>query len=350
MAINFETFLKWAESRFGDVVVRGDEIKLNSIFEEDYKHHMWCSPKGGKNNLANGVFHCWKSDKGGSLITLVMKVDKCSYEEAVDTLGAGDYELADLERRVEEFMSSRTASTVEDLSAEPAFVGLKLPENTFPILSLSKDNLWRIESEEYLLRRKLDPKNYFICVGGQYKNRIIIPYYDQDKKLIYWNGRYLIDTDKVTKYLGPEKECGVGKSDVVYLSGAWPEPGSELYVTEGEFDADSIKIAGLNAGALGGKGVEEKQIEMLRPYIVVLCFDTDAGKRVDAGGNAIIKIGDALKEKGLTVYYVRPPKQFKDWNKMLVEVGPKILAAYITRYKKLYTTDTSFQLQLERTI
>jgi hypothetical protein len=351
MAINFDTFLKWAESRFGDVVVKGDEIKLNSIFEEDYKHHMWCSPKGGKNNLPNGVFHCWKSDQGGSLITLVMQVDKCSYEEACETLGAGDFELADLERRLEEFMSSRTPSTIEDLS-QPEFVGLKFPDQTFPILSLSPDNLWRIEAEEYLKGRKLDPKNYLICVGGEYKNRIIIPYYDRDKKLIYWNGRYLTDTDKVVKYRGPSKECGVGKGDVLYISGEWPQENEEVHFSEGEFDADSIRVAELWAGALGGKGIEDSQIAIIlqNKWRVVLCFDTDLGKRVDAGGEALLKIGDALIEKGRNVSYVRPPKQFKDWNKMLVSVGPKVMNAYMRREKRPFTADTSFQLRLERTL
>ena len=341
MAIDFDTFLNWAESRFGDVVVSGDEIKVNSIFDEDYKHHMWCNPKGGKKQLPHGVFHCWKTDKSGNLITLVRLVDKCSYDEAIETLGSYDIELADLERRLEAFMATRTEVVTEEVS------GFKLPDHTFPINSLPASNFWRVEAEVYLTGRKLPIEDFQICLDGEYKNRIIIPYYDQNQKLIYWNGRYLNNSDKIPKYLGPKKDCGVGKSDVIYMAQKWPKAGAKLHIAEGEFDAKSLHISGFNGGAIGGSKLEEKQVEMLRPYIPVLCFDTDTSKKRDAGGVALLQIGDTLKTKGFNeVYFVRPPKQFKDWNKMLVELGPKMVSAYIKMHEKLYDTDTSLQLQL----
>ncbi len=48
MAISFEKFLAWAETRFGDVSVKGNEIRINSPFAEDYKKHLWANPYGGK--------------------------------------------------------------------------------------------------------------------------------------------------------------------------------------------------------------------------------------------------------------------------------------------------------------
>lgn len=349
MAINYEKFLSWAESRFGDIRISGDEIKVNSIFEEDYKHKMSCNPRGGKFNLEYGVFHCWKSNKGGSLPKLVMLVDKCSYDEALDKLGGHDAELADLERRLEEFMSNRTSSTIEEITQPEIPSGFKFPEGTFPIKSLAADNLWRIEAEQYLLGRKLNPEEYFLCLEGDYKNRVIIPYYNANKELIYWNGRYLAESKKIPKYLGPHKDCGVGKSDVIYMAGNWPKENVRLHITEGEFDAKSLHIAGLHGAALGGKEIEEKQIEMIRPYIPVLCFDTDLNQKVDAGGNAILAIGDTLRSKGFhEIYYVRPPEKFKDWNKMLVDVGPKVIVAYIKQHIKRFTNETSIELKLKR--
>ena len=46
--IDFEKFLDWAESRFDNIVVSGDEVKVDSIFCEDHKQKMWCNPYGGK--------------------------------------------------------------------------------------------------------------------------------------------------------------------------------------------------------------------------------------------------------------------------------------------------------------
>lgn len=349
--IDFDRFLHWCESRFGDVVVKGDEIKINSIFEEDYKHHMWCSPKGGKKEHRGGVYHCWKSGKKGSLVNLVRQVDKCTYDEALEKLGAGAYELMELEERLEAFMASRTPTTIEELQNVEVLPGLKFPEQTFPILSLSPDNFWRIEAEVYLSNRKLDPKDYLICMGGDYKNRIIIPYYDSDAKLIYWNARFLGDNDSIPKYLGPHKDQGVGKGDVIYIAGGengWPPPKSKLYLTEGEFDAKSLSNCGYYAGAIGGKAIEDKQISLLQDYIPVLCFDTDSGKGKDAGGEALVIIGEQLREKGINeIYFVRPPKQYKDWNKFFQVHGRKLINAYINQNEKPYTPDTKIELLMK---
>jgi hypothetical protein len=54
MSVDFETFVSWADSRFDGIVVTGKEVKLNSIFTDDHKHHLWCCPD-------KGVYHCWKS-------------------------------------------------------------------------------------------------------------------------------------------------------------------------------------------------------------------------------------------------------------------------------------------------
>ena len=78
MPIDFDTFVNWAENRFDKIQVKGKEVCLNSIFaENDSKFHLWCNPYGGKHERTFGVFHCWKTDRKGSLVSLVMEVDKC---------------------------------------------------------------------------------------------------------------------------------------------------------------------------------------------------------------------------------------------------------------------------------
>lgn len=340
MAISFELFLNWAERRFQDVVVRGDEIMVNSIFTEDYKHHLSCNPSGGKHKLANGVYHCWKTDEGGSLVSLVMQVDKCTYEEALEALGGYDSELRELEARVNAIFLNKYAEPVEIKNT------LALPENTTWIKDLAPNDFWRVEAEEYLKARKLDFNDYLICTGGQHKNRIIIPYFDIKGNLIYWNGRFIGQSDKIPKYLGPHKDCGVGKGDVIYMP-TWPQKGAVVHITEGEFDAKSIFMAGLFSAAIGGKELSDKQIALLRPYNPVLCFDTDAGKKKDSGGDALVSVGNTLKREGFeSVFYVRPPAGYKDWNNMLIQTSPKVIAAYINQHKKPYTASTGLELKL----
>lgn len=324
--IDFEKFLSWAESRFDDIVVSGDEVKVNSIYCEDHKQHMWCNPYGGKKGLPNGVFHCWKTDKSGSLITLIMQVDKCGYDDALEILGGADTSLAELEKKVEELFASKVV--VQEKEEE---ITLKLPDQTFPIFNLPESNFFRTDAEIYLLTRKLPARKFMVCVGGDFKNRVVIPYYDKERHLIYFNARYLGRSKKVPKYLGPDKKYGVGKGDVIYMT-RWPKLGSKVYFTEGEFDAESIALTGLNAGAFGGKNVTGKQVELIRGYEPVICFDED-----EAGKEALAHVGDLLKRKGFPVVrFASPPKQYKDWNELLCKTNLSVLRAYLEKSERVF--------------
>jgi DNA primase len=180
-----------------------------------------------------------------------------------------------------------------------------------------------------------------VCTTGKYSNRIIIPYYGPNGNLIYWNSRDMATESKL-RYMGPDsEEVGVGKGDVIYME-SWPKSG-KVYLTEGEFDAMSLTKSGLHGGACGGKALTDKQLELLRPYSICICFDTDK-----SGETALNKIGDKLISSGIReVSYVRPPVDSKnpqkkmDWNKMLVELGERIVELYISTQEKPFTYWTS---------
>jgi hypothetical protein len=87
MAVDYNKFFDWAQSRFGNPEIRGNEICVNSIFTEDAKKKLWCNPSGGKNRIRHGVYHCWKTDRKGTLVSLVCEVDKISKNQALEVLG-----------------------------------------------------------------------------------------------------------------------------------------------------------------------------------------------------------------------------------------------------------------------
>lgn len=334
MAIDFDRFLEWAENRFPVVKVSGNEIKVDSVFaDNDTKQHMWCNPLGGKKNRDHGVFHCWKTDQRGSLITLVRLVDKCSYEEALEILNAGDASMAQLELELEKFLNEKYYGIKKEPEIPQENNKAKLPAFTHLISSMSPNDLYRTQAEVYLYGRKLPIDNLYVCVNGEYRNRIIIPYYDQNGKLIYWNGRYLGENKNVLRYQGPDKkDFGVGKDDVLFVP-EWPKLVERLYLTEGEFDAMTLKYAGLFSGAFGGKNLSELQMIMLKNYRVTLCLDNDK-----AGKNALPVMGKQLKSFGFVdVRYIRPPQQYKDWNQMLQNTNNKLIKAYILRKEKVYS-------------
>lgn len=348
--VDFEKFLAWIEERYGDCSVKGSEIKINSPFAEgDYKRHLWCNPYGGKkgDERPDGVYQCWKTGRVGTLVGLVAEVEGITYEEAKQMLEPGATSLAELEDQLAAIFSEDNKAPVS-VSVVPAVIeqngGINLPPNTYPIMELPEGDYYRSDAEIYLTHnRRLAVGNKMVCrdngIIGEgdeaidYLHRLIIPYYDRKHRLIYWNARYLGKKKDALRYLGPPKTVGVGKEDVIYMSGEWPEDGEYVLLTEGELDADTIKICGFNAAAFGGKEMFEAQAEYLRNYIPVLCVDNDK-----AGLSALKKVGDFLISQGFNkIFYIRPPKGFKDWNELLTKgLSPKVVRSYINKNMKKY--------------
>ena len=328
MGISFDKFVKWATDRFGEenVQVKGKEVKLNSIFEpDDDGHHMWCNPDGGKKKCKFGVYHCLKTDKSGSLVKLVQLVDSCDRQDAIDTL-AGRTNIRDLEKKLEKIFG-------EEKNPKPVILksDLFLPPCAELISGLS--GWWRNKAEEYLANRKIPIDGLYICTDDKYKGRIVIPYFDKNGKLIYWNARHIGKSK--CKYLGPPKEVGVGKEDVVFMAGEWPEPGDVVYLCEGEFNAKSLKIAEFNAAACGGKNMSEKQALLLCDYKVVLCLDRDkAGKAGTIKISYVISALETAKKTPDKLRYVIPPKGYNDWNEFLIKNNAELLHYYILKNQR----------------
>jgi hypothetical protein len=340
MNISAEKFIDWAESHFDSVIVHGNEVHLNSIFTDDKKHKLWCNVKGGKKGQP-ACFHCWKTGTKGTLISLVMLVDQCDFETAVETLGGGNILLRNLEQQLKEFFHNKySPKAVEE--EEEVSTTLAFPPYTRLITELPSYNFHRVQAEVYLFNRKLSINGLMIATGGTYRHRIIIPYYDREGKLIYFNCRHM--GNKEPKYLGPPKELGVGKDDVLYVP-VWPSADNKIYLTEGEFDAQSIYCSGqktgqmLYAAAFGGKNLSEKQTEMIRPYQPVLCLDTDK-----AGKEGLAKMGMVLRANGMRPQFVRPPKIYKDWNAMLQKVGSEGLVYYLLKNEKPLSEEALLRL------
>ena len=327
MAINFDKFVEWAQSRFDKVVIKGDEVRINSIFTEDTKTHLWCNPYGGKKSRDFGVYHCWKTDNKGSLVKLVQTVDKCSREDALSTL-MGQQSISQLEKKLDEFFKK-----IDEEETEQNTKQLDLPSGSYLISDLGTNNWYRQKAEEYLGNRKLPIDGYYVCMEEPYKFRILIPYYDRQNRLIYWNTRHMSPTAKL-RYLGPPKECGVGKEDVVYMAGKWPSVGSTLCLCEGEFNAKSLQVSELNAAACGGKNMSEKQAIMLSDYRIIICLDRDK-----AGMSGSIKMMNTLSlsrdlNSNNKLMFVRPPEQYNDWNEMYIDVGGIVVNKWIQTKQK----------------
>lgn len=329
----FENFKNWAEDRFkGDILVSGSEIRINSVFTDDNKYHLWCSPKGGKDKIKNGVFHCFKTDNKGGLIKLIRIVDKCSREDAIEIL-SGKKNIRQLEEQLEEFFKKQD---LQELPEDTRKTKIELPPGSILISSLNKNNFWRKISEEYLNKRKIPINGLFICTQKPYKARIIIPYYNEEGLLIYWNARHVGKSN--LRYVVPPKSCGVGKEDVLYFPhGNLYKNNDEVYLCEGEFDALTLNLIGLNSVAAGGKNFNIKQASCLKNYNITICMDNDEAG-IKGGCNMFRVLLQTLNNK--KIKFVTPHKKYKDYNDMLIGEGENILYHYIKNNEKCFDMNT----------
>ncbi len=338
--VDFDSFLRWANDRFnGDVVVKNNEIKINSIFVDDTKHHMWCSVTGGKHNREDGCYRCFYTDRKGTLVGLVMLVEQCSYEEAKEILN-GQTNMRVLEERLDEFFKTKVERPKRPESK------IKLPDHCFLISELPESNFYRTNVEKYLESRKIPIDGLYYCINGEFRNRIVIPYYDCENKLIYWNSRHL-DKKIKPRYRGPEKSVGVGKGDVLYAT-EWPEPGSKIYLVEGEFDAITLRLCGFYGMACGGKTLSDTQLEIIRSRGYKVCLGPDNDKKAlesaSPGRLGMIEMAKKLFSIFIQVTYVFPPKNIKDWNDLLIVYNKEVVAGYINKCEKSLDSFTIEQL------
>jgi len=342
MAVDYEIFYNWAKDRFGEnnLKVRntkhGVEICTHSYFAQrhgidDNKFHLWMSPCGGKSkHPASGSYRCWKTDSMGSLVSLVAQYDGIDYDDAEEMI-CGSSSLRVLEQRVNEFFGHKEESFIVPESEPTVF---QFPDFTFYINRMSDHNFWKIRAQAYLSERKIPTEGLYVCTEDpEYGNRIILPWYDKEEKLFFWNARTMSKKNKVIRYLKTSK----ADQDSALFMTEWPLPGTKIYIMEGEFDAITLQLAGYVGCACGGKHLSDAQIELIRSYEPVLVFDTD-----EAGLKALIDSGNSLLERGFPkVSYVRPPIAYKDWNKLLQCRDIQTVKAYIDKFEKRFISVTS---------
>lgn len=343
MAVEFDRFYEWCKERFGEANLKirhtsnGDEICTHSFIAEeagipDHKFHLWMNPAGGKTGSEeHGAWRCWYTEQFGTLVGLVSKVDNISFVEAEEMI-CDTPSLRTLEAKVHEFFSGKAELPIETIKAEVE--ELSLPDFTSYIDDLPSSDYWKNQAQSYLGKRGIPTAGLAVCYGGDFKNRIIIPYLDKANRLRFYNCRTMSSSKKTIRYLKCKESS---QEDILYFY-KWPRRSQKIYITEGEIDAISLNLCGFNGCACGGKFLSDSQIEIIRTdnLVPVLAFDSDP-----PGREALLNIGEKLLSMGFVdVSYIRPPKAFKDWNKMMVERNKHVVKAYIERFEKRYTVDT----------
>jgi len=207
-------------------------------------------------NLVSQFWHCWVCDsKGRTLKQLFYKLNATpnQFIELTDIVG-------------ETYYYSEKPDTSEIIS---------LPKEYIPLWKDGGNTIIRKHALLYLKKRNITNKDIIkyeigFCEEGLYRNRIIIPSYDNNNKLNYFIARNFYKGGM--KYKNPP----VSKNVIMFENHInWNLP---IVICEGAFDAITIKR---NVIPILGKTLPEALLEKMvngGTNKVIIALDTDARK------------------------------------------------------------------------
>ena len=230
--------------------VQSGWIAMQCLYCDDHSNHLGI-------DLDSKGINCWRCPAKGTVIKLIMTLDKCSFPQAILT--------------VEQFSNSRVyvdrkPTHISHLTAKPQHV--TLPD----IANNSLNEIHR----RFLIKRRFDPEYIFreyklLSNGpvGEYKLRLIIPFY-QRRRVVTFTTRDVTDKAHI-----PYVHCAKNKSiyhpkDTLYnLDNAE----DEVIVVEGVTDVWRI---GKGSVATCGDKWTAKQAKLLSKFKrVFILFDME---------------------------------------------------------------------------
>lgn len=274
--------------------------------DNDYKRHMSI-------NLETGLWRCFKTGETGNFFKLYSILEKCTYRQA--------YEKFVFESLLTEDIKVEPEKKIDHFEDTSKF------EKLDPLKEY--DSVLMARASEFVYSRGMESYEFYVAKDGFYKDRLIIPYFNGNNKLFFFQARAL-NPGHEPKYLN----CKNYKSSHVLYPFEY-DSFSPLYVTEGAFDCMSLKLAGLNSTTTLSCHCSDEQMIQLKDYQgpIIVAFDRD-----EAGVKGARKfLYTALRHKR-EVQWVSPPKGVaKDWNELLASKG----VDYVRDHIKSNTSELS---------
>lgn len=230
------------------------------------------------NAKSENPWHCWVCEAKGKTIRALLKKIKVpanKFAELNLIIAPGKEE---------------TIKHVGVLSLPKEFISLIDTSNLDKVTSLEARRAIRFLKKRGITQEDIIKYNIGFCAEGDYKNRVIIPSYDENASLNYFIARAFVDN--VTKYKNPPTDAKSAIGWELYIN--WDAP---IILVEGMFDALTVKR---NVIPLFGKIIHEKLMKKLvRSTVnrIYIALDPDAIKNA-------FKHAEMLMSYGKEVYLV----------------------------------------------
>ncbi len=278
-----------------------------SLLEDNFIHYVTSGKNTGKNevsvkcpwcgdddpsqhmgiNLTSNKWSCWRNTqhRGHTPVKLISALLGVGLTQAALIIKA--YQQANIDG-FDSLILPTAAIHTGPYQPIPtrAFALRTLPAHTTPQIVKYPDDFEPLRGIfcDYLLRRGIDNQlaDYYClacCRIGRWKQRVIIPVFDKNFKLLGWQGRAIIEPKKAPRYLTSHEQV---KRTVFNLQNI-SKGGEVLYIWEGPMDAMKVDFYGkpkIRATCTFGVNFTPEQIQLLSELSskfsrVVSAFDTD---------------------------------------------------------------------------
>jgi len=319
--VNFVIFLKSFKRMENDADFIKKNIDIVKVLSDEIK-----IIKRGKNFIARCPFHadnnpslviypdtqswyCFGCGKGGDVLNFLMLYKKMSFKECLDYLSK-KFNL-NISKKIEKPQSPLYAF----LNSCHEKLFKTAPEKS--IIFLLKKKITEQAAKEFQL-------GYCDVEKSIFKNRIIIPIFNESNVLCGFAGR-AIDDDVKPKYINSPNSATFQKNNLLFNLNKAKDyilKNDSVILVEGYFDAivlysyTSIK----NVVGLMGTNLSQQQIELIKKYTknVYILFDSD-----DAGKAATVRASLLLDKNGLNVFV--PAFSDGDPDDFILKYGSKSL-------------------------
>jgi hypothetical protein len=283
----------------------------------------------------NPIYHCFNCSKSGSFLQLYSYVKGLTIEESKKEL----YKF-DPDRLTQQLSKRRTEKIIKHIGYEDHnWILEDCVSGSVPMGIL--DRSYFAALKKFRIDRKIDSTyKLYIAYKGEYKNRIIIPIYDENNDIIYFQARRFPGSGVIPKYKNPHIEKGS-----ILLNKSNFDKEKYIIVVEGLIDAFMIGKQGTSC--LGVEINNKFMKEIIDLGKVIISFDNDK-----AGYNSLIQFmkgkGKPGRKKALPPnkyakkvrYFLYPDKYAgcKDINKIVVDFDVSDVYDMILSHSYSYST------------
>lgn len=284
-------------------------------------------------NDGNPIWHCFNCERSGSFLELYSIIKGLSVEEAKKALFEynPNYLIQKLSKKKREKVVHEIEHEYHDYIIDDC---LSEKSNVSGI----QEKNYQEELKSFRKERRIpNDIRLFIAYKGKYQGRIVIPIYDKDNHITYFQARTIVD-EVSPKYKNPT----LAKGDIILNRDSFDKE-KYIIVFEGLIDAF---MAGKQGTACLGASITDSFLEKIFPFTdkgIIIAFDND-----EPGKRALKKFMKGDRKNPSSIYKKRVkyfifPKKYgdcSDLNKCVLKYHIENVYDFITEnsysYEKAY--------------